>query len=494
MSYEQLHSRFERIATLREALGVLHWDLQTMMPKGGAEARSNQLAALEVICHELLVDERMGDLLDSADAQSDLSLHQRANVAEMRRVWTHATALSPELVEALSRAGTECLMTWQEARPNNDFESFRGPQQRVLDLVREAAEAKGEALGLDPYDAMIDYFDPGTSAASVDAVFAPLRAELPSLVAAVEAKQNAAPPSVPLEGPFAIEAQEALGRKLMAAIGFDFEHGRLDVSAHPFCGGSPTDVRITTRYRTDEFASALMGVLHETGHAMYEMQLPNEWARQPVGSARGMAMHESQSLLMEKQACLSDEFLSFISPLVKDAFGLTADAAAARNLGRHYRHVERGLIRVDADEVTYPLHIILRFDLERAFFARELEITDLPDAWNDGMERLLGIRPPDFSSGCMQDVHWTDGSFGYFPSYTLGAIAAAQLFTSACQAQPAVLPSIATGDFATLLQWLRTNVHQRASTTSAERILTDATGSSYDSAALLRHLQTRYLG
>ena len=494
MSYEELHGRFERIATLREALGVLHWDLQTVMPKGGAEARANQLAALELISHELLVDDRMGDWLDTADSTAELGGVERANVAEMRRIWTHATAMSPKLVEALSRAGTECLMVWQDARPDNDWASFHGPQQRVLDLVREAADRKGEALGVDPYDAMIDFFDPGTNAASVDEVFRPLRTALPALIDAVEARQNGSADAVALGGPFAVPAQEALARKLMSAIGFDFAHGRLDVSAHPFCGGSPTDVRITTRYKSDEFASALMGVLHETGHAMYERQLPTEWARQPVGAARGMAMHESQSLLMEKQACLSDEFLSYISPLVQDAFGLSAAAAAPQNLGRHYRHVERGLIRVDADEVTYPLHIILRFELERAFFARELDVAELPDAWNDGMERLLGVRPTDYRSGCMQDVHWTDGSFGYFPSYTLGAIAAAQLFTAASSERPGILPGIAQGDFSLLLEWLRTNVHERASSASATRILTDATGATYDAKALVGHLETRYLG
>lgn len=492
MSYEQLHARFDRIATLREALGVLHWDLQTVMPKGGAEARSQQLATLEVICHELMVDEALSEWFGAAE-EEDLTDGQRTNLVEMHRSWTHATAVPQRLVEALSRAGTKCLMVWQDARPNDDFDAFKGPLARVLELTREVAEAKADALGLSPYDAMIDFFDPGTRASSVADVFQPLRDHLPSLIDEVLAYQASLPTPTPLEGPFATEAQEALGRQLMEAIGFDFEHGRLDVSAHPFCGGSPTDVRITTRYRSDEFASALMGVLHETGHAMYEMQLPNEWARQPSGTARGMAMHESQSLLMEKQACLSDEFLGFIAPLVREAFGLSAEAASPTNLGRHYRRVERGLIRVDADELTYPLHVILRFDLERAIFARELEVEDLPDAWNDGMERLLGVRPTDYRTGCMQDVHWTDGAFGYFPSYTLGAIAAAQLYTAANIARPEIPSAIAKGDFAPLLDWLRTNVHQRASTASSDEILTDATGSSYNPHALLGHLRQRYL-
>lgn len=492
MSYERLHARFDRIATLREALGVLHWDLQTVMPRGGAEARGEQLAALEGVCHELLVDDALPDWFDAAESE-ELTTGQRANLAEMRRNWTHATAVPQRLVEASSRAGTVCLMVWQEARPNDDFDAFKGPLANMLALTREVAAAKADALGLSPYDAMIDAFDPGTRASAVADVFQPLRDQLPGLIDEVIAYQQSLPDPIPLQGPFSTEAQEALGRQLMSTIGFDFTHGRLDVSAHPFCGGSPTDVRITTRYRSEEFASALMGVLHETGHAMYEMQLPKDWARQPAGAARGMAMHESQSLLMEKQACLSDEFLGFIAPLVADAFGLSPDAASPANLGRHYRKVERGLIRVDADEVTYPLHVILRFDLERAIFAGDLEVEDLPDAWNDGMERLLGIRPPDNRSGCMQDVHWTDGAFGYFPSYTLGAIAAAQLFDAAKVARPGIPDAIRGGDFAPLLDWLRDNVHSRASTATADEILIDATGSSYDAPALLGHLRSRYL-
>ncbi len=493
MSYDRLHDRFDRISTIGEALGVLHWDLQTMMPRGGAEARSNQLAALSVISHELLVDERMGDWFSAAESQSDLSEEQRTNVSEMKRLWTHSTAISAELVEALSKAGTECLMTWQDARPANDFEAFKGPLEQVLKLSREVAQVKSEALGLSPYDAMIDYFDPGTRAADVERVFAPLREELPGLVDEVIAAQDAREPKLPLPGPFPVANQEALGKKLMTAIGFDFTHGRLDVSAHPFCGGSPTDIRITTRYKTEEFASALMGVLHETGHAMYEMQLPSEWSRQPVGSARGMAMHESQSLLMEKQACLSDEFLSFVTPLVQEAFSVSGDAYTAPNLAKHYRHVERGLIRVDADEVTYPLHVILRFDLERALFAGELEVADLPDAWNESMQKLLGVTPTTNSDGCMQDVHWTDGSFGYFPSYTLGAIAAAQLFDAAVAAHPSIPESLGRGDFRDLLGWLKTHVHGRGSTASADTILTEATGGTYDARALLKHLRRRYV-
>lgn len=494
MSYEKLRTRFDRIATLDEVTGVLHWDLQTMMPSGGAEGRGGQIATMQVLRHELMADPVIGDWLDAAGDEPELSDWDRANLREMRRTWLHATAVEPRLVEAFSRAGTECFVVWQTARGDNDWESFRPSLERVVDLTLEIADAKADALGMSPYDATIDGFEPGVTAAEIETVFAPLRAELPDLVVAVEEAQASAGEPVAPEGPFPVVDQEALARRVMAAVGFDFAHGRLDVSHHPFCGGSPDDVRITTRYRTDDFASALMGVVHETGHAMYERQLPIEWRRQPVGGARGMGMHESQSLLVEMQACRSRGFVGWLAPQLREAFGGGGPAWEPDNLFRLYTRVQRGLIRVDADEVTYPLHVILRFDLERRIFDRDLRVAELPDAWNAEMRSLLGVTPPTVGDGCMQDVHWTDGAFGYFPSYTLGAIAAAQLFQSAVAEHPEIPEDIGRGEFGGLMSWLGTNVHSRASSVPTAEILTDATGRSFDSEAFLGHLRNRYLG
>jgi carboxypeptidase Taq len=237
----------------------------------------------------------------------------------------------------------------------------------------------------------------------------------------------------------------------------------------------------------------MMAVLHETGHAMYERQLPVDWRSQPVGGARGMATHESQSLLIEMQASRSAEFVGWFAPVVRDAFSGTGPAWETGNVLRHYRRVERGLIRVDADEVSYPLHVILRFDLERALFAGELEIADLPGAWNDAMERYVGVRPDDDRDGCMQDIHWMDGAFGYFPSYTLGAIAAAQFFGAACDAHPEVNEELGRGEFGTLMGWLRENIHQHGALHSTEELLVRATGRGFDPVGYLDHLRRRYL-
>jgi carboxypeptidase Taq len=279
---------------------------------------------------------------------------------------------------------------------------------------------------------------------------------------------------------------------LMEHIGFDFDHGRLDISLHPFCGGVPDDVRITTRYFEHDFAQSLMGVLHETGHAMYERNLPAAWRLQPVGEARGMAMHESQSLLVEMQVCRGPEFLGFAAPLMRDAFSGEGAAWDTRNLSRLYTKVEPGFIRVDADEVTYPAHVILRYRLERALIAGDMRIADIPTAWNEGMEELLGITPPSDREGCLQDIHWFHGSFGYFPTYTMGALAAAQIFAAATKAEPGIKPAISRGDFAPLMRWLAANIHGRASIGSTDDILTEATGAPLGTAAFKTHLEARY--
>ncbi len=279
----------------------------------------------------------------------------------------------------------------------------------------------------------------------------------------------------------------------MKQLGFDFDHGRLDVSLHPFCGGTPDDVRITTRYEEGDFRGALMGVLHETGHALYERGLPEAWRRQPVGEARGMAVHESQSLLVEMQACRSREFSEYIAPVLRDAFGVSGPEWSADNIYRLNTRVRRGFIRVDADEVTYPAHVILRYRLERALIAGDLVLADLPAAWSEGMRELVGIVPPDDRQGCLQDIHWYDGLFGYFPTYTLGAMIAAQLFHAAKRSDSMILPGIAVGNFAPLLAWLRTNIHSRGSLLSASELITAATGKTLDAAIFERHLTARYL-
>ncbi|MBO6561637.1 MAG: carboxypeptidase M32 [Nisaea sp.] len=492
--YTALEARFRRYSALSGASAVLGWDQETMMPPGGAEARAEQMAVLDVLQHELLSDPEVEEELAEAEAAATaLDPWQRANLREMRRVHTNETVAPADLVEARSRATSACVNAWREARKRDDFAAVADKLARVLDLTREYGQVKAEKLGCSLYDALIDSYEPGGNMASIDPIFATLKAELPGLMEKIFAHQAAGPKALQPEGPFPSDRQKALGEKVMAALGFDFTHGRLDESAHPFTGGIPEDIRITTRYSSEDFTRALMGVIHETGHALYEHGLPAEWRGQPVGSSRGMVMHESQSLLMEMQACRSPAFYRFLAPLASDVLGKDGPALSPENLNRLGHRVSRGLIRVDADEVTYPLHVMLRYDLEKALLAGDLKVKDLPGAWHDGMMASLGAAPKDDRDGCLQDIHWYHGSFGYFPTYTLGALAAAQLFRAAKDALPDLDVQIAEGDFAPLLSWLGENVHRKASSKLTNEILAEATGSELSADAFIGHLRKRYL-
>lgn len=492
-AYLELEGRFRRLNALGQAAGVLQWDLAVMMPPGGAAARAEQLAALKVTSHALLTDPATGALLDRAADEDGLDDWQRANLREMRRAWLHATAVPPDLVEALTKACAACEQVWRQARPAADFKMLLPSLDAVLRLTRETAAAKAGRLGLSLYDALLDQYEPGMRSARIDALFDDLAAFLPGFLARALAAQARRPQPLALEGPFPADRQRALARRLMQAIGFDFAHGRLDESAHPFTGGVPEDVRITTRYDERDVTRGLMAVLHETGHALYERGLPERWRLQPVGEARGMALHESQSLLIEMQACRSRAFVGFAAPLLREAFGGHGPAWEAANIHRLYTRVAPGFIRVDADEVTYPAHVILRYRLEKAMVAGDLGLADLPGAWNDGMKALLGIVPPDDRQGCLQDIHWPDGAWGYFPTYTLGALAAAQLYRAARRADPAIEPAIARGDFAPLIAWLRDNVHAKGSLTDTDALMRAATGAPLGDAAFRAHLEARYI-
>lgn len=497
-AYLRLEDRFRRLRALSDAEAILHWDLATMMPPGGSEARAEQLATLRSLRHGLLTASEVGDWLAEAAEEDDIGDWQQANLHEMQRIHAHAVALDEDQVDALSRATSLCERAWRQGRADADFARVLPSLRTLLGLVRETAETKAERLGLSPYDALLDAYEPDGRAAEIDVLFAELATFLPGFLAEVLERQAARPAPVEPVGPFPIEAQRRIAVRLMQALGFDFDHGRLDVSLHPFCGGTPDDVRITTRYDETDFRSALMGVMHETGHALYERNLPQAWRSQPVGGARGMVLHESQSLLIEMQVCRSPQFLAYAAPLLREALAGGRSAAndpawRAENLYRHYTRVAPGLIRVDADEVTYPLHVILRYDLERAMLAGDLDPADLPGAWNEAMGRLLDLRPPDDRLGCLQDIHWYDGDWGYFPTYTLGALAAAQIFEAARTSDPAIEPGIAAGAFAPLRSWLARSIHGLGSRYGSREVLTRATGAPLNVGAFKAHLRRRYL-
>ncbi|MEY4511351.1 MAG: hypothetical protein RLZZ450_3473 [Pseudomonadota bacterium] len=501
MSYRELDKHFRRLGHLQHTAAILGWDEAVIMPEASGPERAEAMATLQVLLHEQLTDPRLVGWLDAAQQEAGsgrLGTPELANVREIRRLVRRAQCLPPALVERSAEAQLRCEQAWRSQRKANDFTGFAKLLRDVVTCRQEVAAHLASALGLSPYDALLDEYEPGENAARLDQVFANLRRFLPSLTEQVLERQAGQQVHTP-RGPFAIDAQRWLGETMMRAIGFDATRGRLDVSHHPFCGGVPSDVRITTRYDEQDFTSALMGVLHETGHAKYEQGLPRAWALQPVGSARGMAMHEGQSLFSEMQVSRSREFLEFVVPHIQAAF---PDAAAAQpeaftvdNLYGFFTQVERGKIRVDADELTYPCHIIVRYDIERQLIAGTMKVEHIPEAWDAGMRELLGISTGnDHRDGCMQDVHWPSGAFGYFPTYTLGALTAAQLFRTALAQNPALPGQIAHGEFDALNGFLRDAVWEQASIYSGDEILKRATGESLDARHFEAHLRRRYLG
>jgi carboxypeptidase Taq len=492
-AYDRLTARFARIATIREAASILNWDTEVIMPQGAGDARADQTAVLSSLSHGMLVETQVADDLAEAEATPPEDPWQQANLRLIRHEYTRAVALPADLVEAMARANSLCEQAWRDARKQSDFDAVAPLLTEVFDRARDAAEALSPALGLAPYDALMDDFQTGVTAADVEPVFARYTAFLAEVLPQVEAQQAGRPTPHPVQGVFPEAAQAQFCRTLAQRMGLDFRQARLDSSAHPFSGGTPTDQRITTRYDEADLAQALYAVIHETGHALYEMGLPAAWRRQPIGHAAGMAAHESQSLIMEMQACRSDAFLSWLGPVLYQAFGGDPQVWAPANLPSLWRRVGRSLIRVEADEMTYPAHVALRFTLERALLSGDLKIADLPDAWNELMRERLGIVPPDDARGCLQDIHWYAGLIGYFPSYTLGAMAAAQLMAAVRRDVPGLDQALGQGDFTPLLGWLRTKIYAMGARLGFNELLTHATGKPLDSADFEAHLRRRYL-
>ncbi|MCG5054210.1 MAG: carboxypeptidase M32 [Myxococcales bacterium] len=500
MSYAQLEATFRRIGHLDHAVAMLEWDEAVMMPAAAGPDRADAVATLYGIRHQHYTQPELSDWFAAAEEEAragSLSASQTANLREMHRSWRRIAALPQDLVEASKKAESASEQAWRSLRAQNDWASFRPKLEAVVALKKEVAAVLGQALSLSPYDALIDGFEPGMRCARIDGLFADLGTFLPAFTEAVLAKQSREPVIRP-EGPFPVDAQRALGTRLMEAVGFDLAHGRLDTSHHPFCGGVPTDVRITTRYDETDFTTSMMGVLHEAGHAKYEQGLPHAWSAQPAGAARGMAMHESQSLLQEMQISRGLPFLRFATPLMRACLGPAVarqpEAYTPENMHRLATRVRRGYIRVDADEVTYPCHVILRYEIERQLFEGQLAVADIPGMWNERMMALLGLSTlGQDKNGCMQDVHWPAGLFGYFPSYTLGALTAAQLFAAARAALPSLDDDLSLGNFVPLNAWLREQVWSKASLFTGDEILQAATGQSLSAEPFKAHLRRRYL-
>jgi carboxypeptidase Taq len=487
-----LNATFKRLHNFGHLASIASWDQAAMMPAKGNEARAAAMAELQVLMHQTLTDPALKALFAEAE-KAELTEADKASLTEMQREWALVNRLPQDLVEAQSLASARCEHAWRTQRKANDWQGFLGNFREVVKLARQEAKFLADATGTTPYEALMDKFEPGMREAAITKLFGDVKTWLPNLITQVIAKQHSEV-VVEAKGPFPIEKQRALGVEVMGLLGFDFEGGRLDISTHPFCGGVPQDVRITTRYFDATFAPSLMGIIHETGHARYEQRLPRDTLHLPVGRARSMGIHESQSLSFEMQLARNPAFLQLIAPLVKKHLG-DQEAFDATNLARMITRVKRGFIRVDADELTYPAHVILRFEIERALIVGEIEAEDIPALWATKMQDYLGVDVAgNYENGCMQDIHWPMGMFGYFPSYTLGAMYAAQYFATIRKLHPDMDTRIASGDLSPVTNWLDANIWSQASRWSTEALVTRATGEPLNASHFRKHLESRYLG
>ena len=491
-AYDALSRHWTRLHRFAHLYSMASWDRAAMMPPKGSEARALALAEMEALLHRMRTDPGLAALLARADDEP-LDGAARSNLREIRRDWKSANALPPALVQAKSLAASRCEHAWREQRPAGDWAGFVTNLREVVRLAREEAKYLADSSGMPVYDALLDQFEPGMTSVEVAAVFGDLQTWLPGLVRAVRIKQASESVIEPV-GPFAKAAQRALSLEVMALLGFDFEAGRLDESAHPFSGGVPEDTRLTTRYREDDFVQSLMGTIHETGHARYEQNLPRESLGQPIARARSAAIHESQSLSFEMQLGRSTGFIARLAPLLAARFG-AQPAFETGNLQRLLTRVHPGFIRVDADELTYPAHVILRYGIEKRLIEGEIEADDIPALWDEGMASLLGVDTRgNFSDGCMQDVHWSAGLFGYFACYTLGAMYAAQWFAAIRRGTPELDARLFAGDLAPVFDWLHANIWQQASRWTTAELAERASGEPLNPLHFRRHLETRYLG
>ena len=487
--YDTLIELVRETQTLASVQELLDWDQETYMPPNGVTARAEQLATLAKTTHERQTDPRIGELLDKIDGTLNDPL-QAANLRETRRDYDRAVKIPSDLVARIAKAGSHAQKAWAKAREQSAFSKFEPHLVKLLDLKREVAELIGYEG--EPYDALLDEFEPGERAETVAKVFADLRGPLSEFVRQI-AEASSRPDESIVRREFPRPAQEAFARKLAEAVGFDFESGRIDVSTHPFCSGAtPSDVRLTTRYNERHFSPAIFGVLHETGHGLYQQGLDSAHMFTPMGSAVSLGIHESQSRLWENMVGRSRAFWEHFYPDCRAAFpAALGDVSLDRFVGA-INAVQPSLIRVEADEVTYNLHIILRFELERAMVSGKLAVRDIPDAWNAKMQEVLGITPANDAEGCLQDIHWSFGAFGYFPTYALGNLYAAQFYAAAQRDLGDLTDQIRRGTFKNLLDWLRVNIHRHGQRYRAAELVERVTGKPLSTGPFLSYLRDKF--
>lgn len=494
--YTDLTALLRDVSTLGSVGQLLGWDQETYMPAGGAPARAEQSSLLARLHHEKLTNPRVGELIAACAADPDLNspaTEAGANIREIRRQYDKATKVPGDLVAELARTGSEAQDIWKRARASNDFAMFAPSLERMMELSRRKAQCLGVPGGGELYDALLDEYEPDARAAEIEAVFTPLRERLSAFIADVRARGT--PPDTSfLHKAIPVGRQHAFGQAVIAALGFDFANGRLDTTTHPFCSGlAAGDTRLTTRYREDNFADALSSTMHECGHGLYEQGLPKDGphAGTPLAHDVSLGIHESQSRMWENFVGRSRAFWTWALPLANSHFDGALAGVSVEQMTRAMNTCTPSLIRVESDEPTYNLHVMIRFGLERAMIRGDLSVRDLPGAWNDSYKQLLGVVVPDNQRGCLQDVHWSFGLIGYFPTYSLGNLYAAQFWETINEQIPDLDAQMARGEFSALLGWLRENIHRHGRRYTATELCQRVTGKSLSADPLMRHLERR---
>jgi carboxypeptidase Taq len=491
-AYNELITTYREIAILGSCESLLGWDERTYMPRGGAEGRSRQMALLSGLVHEKFTDKKVGELLSAVEgsdliknAESDAA----ANVREIRREYDKQIKLPKELVEEIARITSLAQGVWAKAREKSDFSLFEPKLKEVIDLKKRQAEAYG--YDTEPYDALIDDYEPYATVESISEVFAKLRAELVPLVRSIVESDNRPNMSI-IENDFPESLQEEFGKEVAAAIGFDFNIGRLDVTTHPFCTTiGPGDVRITTRFNPKHLGQALFGIMHEAGHGIYEQGLLDEHFGTPLGHPISLGIHESQSRMWENLVGRSKPFWEHFYPKAIAKFP-SLKGVAFDDFFFAINNVEPSFIRVEADEVTYNLHILLRFEIERDLFRGEIKPEDLPSVWNEKFNEFFGITPKNDAEGCLQDIHWSAGLFGYFGTYALGNLYASQFFAKAGDAMPDMQDGFKRGEFAGLKKWLNENIHCHGRRFTAAQLCDRVTGSPLSHKLMMDYLKSKF--
>jgi carboxypeptidase Taq len=484
-AYEGLLGEYRRISNIGHAQSVLNWDQEVMMPEGGTPARSQQLSTLSGLSHELLVEGEVGDHLDALE-DAELTDERAAAVREVRREHDRNASVPTALVEEISGTTSEALPTWKEAKAEDDFSTFAPVLEDLLDLKREYAAHIDDSR--DPYAVLFEDYEPYLGLDAAERVLGRLGEELPDLIDAVrESDADLADPFA--DGTFDTDTQEAVSRDILDTLGYDWDRGRLDTAPHPFSTGNVYDARVTTRFDEAEPLDAITATIHEFGHAQYTLGLPEDAYGTPLGEARDLTVHESQSRFWENHVGRTQAFWETFGPTLTDRFGIEA---TPREIYQAANRVDpSNLIRVEADELTYHLHIVLRFEIERDLIQGDLDVSEVPAVWNDKMDEYLGIRPDTDTEGCLQDIHWSHGSFGYFPTYSMGSILAAQL-EAAVRRDLDVDGLVREGDFDPIREWLREHVHRHGARYRTDDLVEEATGESYTADYFLDYANAKY--